>query len=261
VFICFLFLLALGVSAASIPCVVESNFDSNWLEFWDFEIPQWAHVIRRYATNATNFPPMTGIWTYEVSFCDYVRLYMGIKNESTPSLGWNFGILTSFLSVPAPNPPPPVLKRFVQTYSGGDCGAPCSTCRSSTVNLYCGNSNSTCRDVPGARGAVCLSGSISEGFCLCAVGFNSSMCDGLWLNILSRNCTGSTLVPMGDNTVSQPPNIAAAVIASLIGVFVACYIGGYIYNYKVHTKRGAEALPFYDTCTGSSKTSYSGISH
>jgi len=177
-------------------------------------------------------------------------------------MGWNFGQLSSFEIVDLTGNV--TRPRFVQIYGNGDCGSPCPSCRSATVNIHCGESTDTCTKA-GQPGDVCLGGtSISGGFCLCSIKFNASMCNGLVFTLLSRKCPSFSTTPIGPNPSPppEPTNVAAVVIATLVGIFIACYVGGYIYNYKVHAKRGAEALPFYDTCTGaSSKTTYTSIAH
>jgi len=212
---------------------------------------------------------MVGDWSYELTFCATVRLEMGnVLNSTGLLLGWSFGVLTTFdLVDEAPNN---VMKNgvvqpirtFVQTYNAGDWGGPCPNGRTATVHLYCGLNNS-CADVPGAGGNVCLSGSLGNGWCLCSFGFNATlgMCNGLWFNVLSNKCPPSE--PYYPDQPVPPPTTAAlvaAIFGVLITLFGLCWVGGYIYNYTVHTKRGLEAVPFYDTCTGASKsTSYTGI--
>jgi len=256
-------------SPINAPCVVTRKVSESLTQKWFFDNPAWDHQSVRYVSQNHNIPPMTGDWSFELTFCATVRLEMGnILNSTGKLLGWSFGVLTTFDLVETV----PTLKEnkvaalpvrnFVQTYQAGDWGAPCPNGRTATVNVYCGQ-NSTCADVPGAGGAICLGGSLSNGFCLCSFGFNTTngMCNGLWFNILSNKCpTSEPYYP--DQPV--PPPTTAALVAAIFGVLISlfglCWVGGYIYNYTVHTKRGLEAVPFHDTCTGMSKsTTYTGI--
>jgi len=279
------FTFTLVYSQGSVPCQVLTKVSNSLMEKWDFNIPNWANTRVRYATDQYNVPPMTGQWIYELNFCQDPRIYMGSTvNNTQDLLGWSYGPLSNFEviqtitpiappSQPTPAPTPNTIprKRFVQTYSGGDSGPPCAVGgRSAVVNLYCGDNSTSCGEVPNSPGNICLSGTLSEGYCLCAAGFNTTLgfqgtCTSLWFNILSRSCPNFEAIHITNPTMPPAtPNIAAAVIASLIGIFAFCYILGYIYNYTVHTKRGAEALPFYDTCAGASSSrstvQYSGLS-
>jgi len=226
----------------------------------------------RDITDTHNIHPMLGQWTYEIGFCDSVRLYMGNLHNDSTIMGWSFGDLSDFSVVDnlVPSSPKkriagtvaPPVRRFVQTYSGGDIGPPCPKSRSSMVYLYCGENN-TCADIQ--SGTTCLAGSLNKSFCLCSYGFNTSqgICSGLWFNLLSNNCPPYHSVhPNFPVPVPPPSEVVGTLAGVLVSLIFVCFIGGYIYNYKVHTKRGMEAVPFYDTCTGSSKTQvYSGIPH
>jgi len=254
-------------SPINTPCVVTRSVSPILVHEYTFDAPIWDHSMVGYVTADRNIFPMTGLWSYELTFCGFVRLYMGNVLENTHILGWSFGVLTEFVSVD--DVPPvnvtnggvaPLNKRFAQTYSLGDYGPPCLQGRSATVNLYCGDATNSCSDVPGSAGALCLSGSLVDGFCLCSFGFTAelSVCSGLWFNLLSNKCPIPKVIHPDQPIPAEPPaELAGAIIGVLIVLVFLCFLGGYIYNYTVHTKRGAEAIPFYDTCTGMSKsTSY-----
>jgi len=249
------------------PCVAIEALDDGIKENWDFRIPHWYNVTVSFSTSDYNIEMMSGIYTYEYTFCESLNIYIG--NSSKNQLGWSFGSLSTFVAYdarPDDNPSPPAsrpgdytaFREFTQYFIDGDYGAPCSSNRSRTaiVNVYCGIGEANCTQVPGNKGAHCLDSPSTTypGFCLCGIEYNTTygICSGLTLNLLSNLCPSSKVVPMDplhpySNEVSRSIGIAFAVIGVLI---IVAMIGGYIYNCTVHSKTGCQAVPFYDTCTG-----------
>jgi len=250
------------------PCIAEEILNPYNEEEWDFRIPFWENSTVSTASPDYNIIPMNGTWTYEYSFCKGPLVYMGDHVTTTQTLGWSFGSLRSFIGL---NVSPRINSteysayvEFTQQFLQGDAGSPCTDDipRSSFVNVWCGGGKANCTQVPGSKGAACIStpDSTNPGFCLCSVQYNTTfgICNGLTLNVLSNKCPRShdvqipipaPLIPEGSRSVG----IAFAILAVII--VVAC-IAGYIYNFTVHAKRGCQAIPFYDTCTGQKDVPY-----
>lgn len=132
-----------------------------WEEEWMFDNWQKQQVFVAQETTGV----MAGNWTYEISFCDSVKIYRGdiTKDTTNNTFGWTYGFLSSFVRIesdipyvppspssfsikkdqfsssipagvveqenPQPATPPIIghiaLLSFVQKYSSGDKGAPC----------------------------------------------------------------------------------------------------------------------------------------
>jgi len=262
----------LVVNSSSLSCIATEYLDQYFTEQWDFRLEAWEGKTFSFVSSEYNVPPMSGAYRYQISFCNSINVYIG--NQTSGSLGWSFGTMEYFTGVDVSPPIPPshpvsaptvdpiheyaAFKEFVQVFSYGDNGAPCDyQPRSATVNIYCGLSKANCTQVPGNKGAACLDGSDTHnGFCLCGIQYNTTfgVCTGLNLNILSNACPSSVTIPSGappphppTESVQNGVGIAFGVLAVLL---VACILGGYVYNFVVHHKRGCAAFPFYDTCTG-----------
>jgi len=281
--VCTAFVVSLPHPA--IPCIATELVDTNLEEDWDFRIPFWENFTVSFATAAQNILPMTGIYTYEYSFCNSMYVYIG-DHPGNSGFGWSYGSMLAFDGYnvvpdipPAPPSAPSVVppddhiyrayKVFSQIFVDGDAGAPCTADigREATIDIYCGLSKANCTQVPPYTGANCLNtnSTIStDGFCLCSIQYNSTfgICRGLTISLLSNKCPPSRVKPI----ITPPPpfleegsravGIAFAVLA--VFIFVAM-LGGYVYNISVHAKRGCQAVPFYDTCTGrKDPTNYTG---
>jgi len=256
------------------PCVAVEFLSPYNEEEWDFRIPFWENSTVSTASPDYNIIPyMNGTWTYAYSFCKSVIVYMGDNVPTTQTLGWSFGTLTSFFGL---NVSPRINSteysayiEFIQIFLQGDAGSPCTDDipRSATVNVWCGGGKANCTQVLGNKGAACISASdmTNPGFCLCSVQYNTTfgICSGLTLNLLSNKCPKSYDVEIPAPAPIRPEGsrsvgIAFAILAVI--VVVAC-IGGYIYNFTVHAKRGCQAIPFYDTCTGQRDVPYYTLLH
>jgi len=267
VFVC-LFINTGILASLDIPCVAVELLTIDTEEDWDFRIPFWENSTVAVVSSEYNIGPMNGVYTFEYSFCNNIYLYIGNQTQDKNTFGWSFGYLSSFLShrVTPTNPTPsPVVdqyaayKGFTQEYLEGDAGAPCTKDipRSASVNIYCGAGKANCTQVQGSKGAACINfpAKTDPGFCLCSVEYNITygVCGGLVLNLLSNKCPIGKNVqipvpaPGNPDNSSRSVGIVFAVLAVIVVVVCIC---GYIYNFTVHAKRGCQAVPFYDTCTG-----------
>lgn len=245
------------------PCTSVTNADNLWYITYTFD-NTWNNSQTILVADTFNTGPMQGTWSLVLNFCDSVSLIQGNVSSTTPGnqLGWNYGFLFNFteddINPPAhPTVPPSelALLEFIQTYSFGDVGPPCSSPRTSTVNIYCGGGKANCTQVPGSAGADCLTKS-NNPYCICSVTWNETFgfCSGLQVNLLSNSCPKNAshwpITPVYP-PMNNPGTVAGIFFAVVfVLLFVTCG-GGYIYNYSVHAKRGCEAMPFYDTCYGS----------
>jgi len=218
---------------------------------------------------------MSNDYTYEFSFCNGFNVYIGDTTGGN-AFGWSFGSMLSFVGydiVPDVPPSPPLAPHtavrdehheynayleFSQYFVDGDSGAPCTADigRSATVNIYCGLSKANCTQVLGNTGPECLNAnpSTNPGFCLCSIVYNKTvgLCRGLEINLLSNKCPPSRAVPINPPSPNNDQGSRAVGIAfsALAVLILVPMLGGYIYNITVHAKRGCQAVPFYDTCTG-----------
>jgi len=270
-----LFVTALCFAVAQ-PCEAVRNVDNLWNEIWLFG-QGWNLTSSTVVTNNSNYDMMTGLWSFQIVFCKSVYIYWGNSTaDSTKVFGWMYGNYAVIDDIdidvnPAPqpnwNPKEIAFLQFSSSYLYGDEGAPCHMLanmgRSSTVNIYCGGGEANCTQVPGNSGAACIdSKSVSplpgHKYCICSILWNDTLgiCGGLTFNLLSNHCPNSTAVrvptPIGP---PGPPGESPAAIAGIFFLVVAVLIvvsciGGYAYNYSVHSKRGLDAVPFYDTCKG-----------
>jgi len=259
-----LFLGFLAVTMADVACTVTETEESSEL-VWSFDLPGWSRAESIAVGNQWNFGIMgTGNWSYEMSFCQKTRAYMG-DVSTTPEedlLGWNFGILSSFQRVNAlvntAMGSEPVLM-FNQTYTSGDTGAPCSAnvSRSSVINIWCGM-NGTCLGIPNTKQPQCIDyGSPNVGFCLCSIEYQKDICSGLVFNVLSNKCPDSQVVPISPVVAplgAEPGKVAGTLSVVITVIICISFVGATIYNHTVHDKHGLSALPFYDSwCRDSSK--------
>jgi len=232
-------------------CVaIEDEHDDLIEEEFDFGIPFWQNFTLSINLH-TVLPPFNGIYEYKFNFCNSVDM---ISTQS--GLGWNFGVLRKFVQLDIIIPFPPdnftYVKEFVQVYEDGDVGPPCAGPRSAVVNIYCGMDKANCTGIPGNNGPACIAGnSTNPGFCLCGIVFNSSICTGLDINILSNNCTKGygNLVHPPVSLLIVPATIAGEVIGTIIGILLFAFCAGYVYNRSVLNKKGLRAVPLYDSCT------------
>jgi len=266
-------LVVVNSSIEPIPCYATEYLDQYFMELWDFTSEAWKGKTFSYVSSDYNVPPMAGNYRFQITFCDNIHVYIG--DQTSGALGWSYGTMEFFagMDVTPPIPSHPTaptttptskedfeysaFKEFVQVYSNGDSGAPCENEeRSAVVNIYCGIAKANCTQVPGNKGAECLDGGDTHnGFCLCGIQYNTTVgvCTGLALNILSNSCPNSvtipttTPLPSPSESTQEGVGIAFGVLAVLL---IVCIIGGYVYNFTVHNKRGCTAFPFYDTCTG-----------
>jgi len=232
-------------------CVaLEATQDDLIEEEFDFGIPFWQNFTAS-ANLTTIFPPyLNGIYEYRFNFCNSVDM---ISTQS--GLGWNFGVLRKFVQLDflVPNPPDNYtsVKEFIQIYEDGDVGPPCAGPRSTLVNIYCGKKLANCTGIPGNNGSSCIAGnSTNPGFCICGILFNSSMCTGLDINILSNNCSkgyANELHPAISLLLIEG-TIAGEIIGTIIGVLLFAYCLGYVYNRNVLNRKGLRALPLYGCC-------------
>lgn len=250
---------------ADVACVVTEPEDSFEL-VWSFDLPGWSRAESIVVGNQWNFGIMgTGNWSYEMTFCQTTRVYMG-DVSTTPEkdlLGWNFGTLSSFERVePLVNNSMgsvPVLS-FNQTYTGGDTGAPCSinTSRSSVINIWCGE-NVSCLGIPNTKQPQCIDyGSPSVGFCLCSIEYQKDICSGLVFNVLSNECPESKVVPIEPFSPvvapsTEPGKVAGILFLVLAVIICISFVGATVYNHTVHDKQGLKAFPFYDSCCRDSR--------
>jgi len=240
-----------------VPCIAVEGIDPLVEEDFDFRVPNWENSTVIYASENYNLPPMNGVYTYHYSFCDGINVYMGnIPQNPNNVFGWSYGVLSRFIAhdIDPRNASHEysAFHQFTQVFSYGDSGAPCSEAlpRSATVNVWCGLEKANCSQVVGA-GDHCLNGETNPGFCLCLIQYPSNLCGGLLLHVLSNKCPHGRAKPI--EPPSNPPDVSRVVgiTFAFLGVFImVSIIGGYIYNFTVHSKRGCQAIPFYDTCTG-----------
>jgi len=250
-------------------------------EDWDFRIPYWENHTITIVSSEYNLAPMTGEYTFVYDFCNSLNIYMGNYEQNKNTFGWAFGTLTEFIGydvipvIPSPTPSAPTQApssqgprddfheytaylEFSQSFLQGDAGAPCTDDipRSGTINIYCGLAKANCTQVPGNKGAACINanGTTNPGFCICSIQYNATIgiCSGLTINLLSNKCPPGKAVPIPVPAALVPDSsrsvgIAFAIMAAII---VVALFAGYIYNFTVHAKRGCQAVPFYDTCTG-----------
>jgi len=246
----------------AIPCVAVEAVDDLIHEDFDFRIQEWEKTNVSVVSNAYNLPPMSGPYTYHYSFCNSLNIYMGDNIQDPKNVfGWSFGVLTSFVAYDI-NPGNAshefaAFMQFTQIYDFGDAGSPCTEeiPRSATINIYCGIERANCTQVPGNIGAQCLNpgGVTTPGFCLCSIHYNASvgLCKGLTLNLLSNKCPHGRAIGSDGSGNPQDVSRMVGIAFAFLGVFImVAIIGGYIYNFTVHSKRGCQAIPFYDTCTG-----------
>jgi len=256
-----------------VPCIAVEIVDNNLEEDWDFRIPSWENYTVTYTSSDYNIPPMSGVYTFEYSFCSGLNIYIGNTAGGT-AFGWTFGSMLAFVGYdvtpdvplpPSPSSPPNndhvyrAYQEFSQYFVDGDGGAPCTADigRSAAVNIFCGLSKANCTQIPGNTGPACLNAlpTTGPGFCLCSIQYNKTvgLCRGLVLNLLSNQCPPSRAVyvptPNSPN-IDQGSRAVGIAFSALAVIFLVAMIGGYIYNITVHAKRGCQAVPFYDTCSG-----------
>jgi len=242
-----------------VPCVGVEGIDPLVEEDYDFRVPNWENSIVSYAYEVNGLPPMEGEYTFHYSFCNEINVYMGNVQNPNNVFGWSYGALTTFKAYDV-NPPLnasheyAAFHQFTQIYTYGDSGSPCSDRpRTASVMIYCGMDKANCSQVKiEGVGDRCLNGETNPGFCLCFVQYQGDVCNGLILHLLSNRCPHGKAKPITPDV--PPPTDVSRVVGitfACLGVFImVSIIGGYIYNFTVHSKRGCQAIPFYDTCTG-----------
>jgi len=159
-FYCFAALLLLVCVASGddkSPCVARKSLDSLYDEEFSFE-NTWSHVESIGVSAKNGMDPMTGLWSFDLVFCDSLNAIMGDATvQPLPGLfGFSHGSRSRFealaktirmtpIQKPSPTPitavddlvediaPTPEnphihdnVKEFIMYYDGGDIGLPCS---------------------------------------------------------------------------------------------------------------------------------------
>jgi len=158
--------------------------------------------------------------------------------DQTQWLGWNFGVLDTFVYQPESG-----RDAFKQVYSFGDSGYPCITGRKAEVYLYCNNNGAGCPT------GQCF-GNFTNSYCICNASYHRTTNPCSAYVSVSIDCpkayTPSIPNPPPDTDPEKKLNggeVFGIVVLVLLMVSVFGCVAGYLYNNKVKGLYGADAVP------------------
>jgi len=179
------------------------------------------------------------IFDFGFNICEGLQITYGeiFPNETA---GWFFGTLNSFEISNGGGP------NFIQTYTNGDRGYPCTSGRKTQFNIYCNecpvanscnNSNSNCV----CSGFYTLNDDETSDVCLATINVSIHNCPPFvsYPSIMNIN-----LLNKQNNKLTGSQIFGIILLVFFILLSVGC-VGGYAYNYKVYDRRGKEAIPGY----------------
>jgi len=231
--ICLWIISFAGLVYGAIPhlsCQVTNNLTGGVYTF-----TQGSENPSSVVFNVTSFSNVE-TWSFFFKFCDRVDSMFGDYKEIDQNqwIGWNHGYMSEFKTVSHE-----WGWDYFQEYTVGDSGYNCLQGRTTSVYIYCNNC---------PQGSSCTYGNST--FCICSASYNRETNPCTAVLFVSASCPAPYFPP-------PPPTPPGTPAGEIVGIFfvilfilgtIGC-VGGYVYNYKVHNRRGKEAIPGFKLIT------------